>query len=57
MIRRLESVDPAEAVAAAGLAGAGPRERLADAVRVYEGLTRLWHLARGTGAHGELSAN
>ncbi len=38
-------------LAAAGLAGEGPRGRLADAILVYEGLTRLWHLARGTGVH------
>jgi len=38
-------------LAAAGLSGAGPRARLADAVLVYEGLTRLWHLARATGVH------
>jgi thiamine kinase-like enzyme len=40
-------------LAAAGLPGAGPRERLADAILVYEGLTRLWHLARGTGVHAD----
>jgi aminoglycoside phosphotransferase (APT) family kinase protein len=44
-------------LAAAGLAGADRRGRLADAVLVYEGLTRLWHLARGTGVHADLSAN
>lgn len=44
-------------LAAAGLPGAGPRSRLADAILVYEGLTRLWHLARGTGARADLSAN
>jgi aminoglycoside phosphotransferase (APT) family kinase protein len=40
-------------LAAAGLAGAGPRGRLEDAILVYEGLTRLWHLARGTGVHAD----
>jgi thiamine kinase-like enzyme len=44
-------------LAAAGLAGADRHGRLADAVLVYEGLTRLWHLARGTGVHADLSAN
>jgi len=40
-------------LAAAGLAGADAPARLADAILVYEGLTRLWHLARGTGAHAD----
>jgi thiamine kinase-like enzyme len=40
-------------LAAAGLPGAGPHDRLADAILVYEGLTRLWHLARGTGARAD----
>jgi len=40
-------------LAAAGLAGEGPRGRLADAILVYEGLTRLWHLARGTGVRAD----
>ena len=39
-------------LAAAGLPGEGPRRRLADAILVYEGLTRLWHLARSTGVDG-----
>jgi aminoglycoside phosphotransferase (APT) family kinase protein len=38
-------------LAAAGLSGADSRDCLADAILVYEGLTRLWHLARGTGVH------
>ncbi|MDE2220846.1 MAG: phosphotransferase family protein [Gammaproteobacteria bacterium] len=44
-------------LAAAGLEDAVPHERLRDAIRVYEGLTRLWHLARDTGARAGLSAN
>lgn len=34
-------------LAAAGLAGIGLTERLAAAIRVYEGLSGLWHWARG----------
>jgi thiamine kinase-like enzyme len=34
---------------AAGLAGADTDRRLSEAIRVYEGLTWLWHRARGTG--------
>lgn len=34
---------------AAGLAGDGAEGALGEAIRVYEGLTWLWHRARGTG--------
>jgi thiamine kinase-like enzyme len=34
-------------LAAAGLTGSGPDARLEAAIRVYDGLSRLWRLARG----------
>jgi aminoglycoside phosphotransferase (APT) family kinase protein len=40
-------------LAAAGLSGPSARGRLADAILVYEGLTWLWHLARGTGVDAD----
>ena len=42
---------------AAGIGGPGAAARLGAAVRVYEGLTWLWHLARATGVRASRSAN
>jgi thiamine kinase-like enzyme len=38
----------AELLAAAGLTGAGVAARLESAIRVYDGLSRLWHWARAS---------
>ena len=43
----------AQLLEAAGLAGASADGRLGEAIRVYEGLTWLWHRARSTGVRAQ----